>query len=87
MAREKKPKVVMTEGKRDIIQHLLQEYDIQTAEDIQDALYAKEITTRQIPDTLEDIYRFEASGGFISDVTDKILPQIKDWQNRPLREI
>ncbi len=31
-------KVVMTEGKRNIIQQLLQEYDIETAEDIQDAL-------------------------------------------------
>lgn len=38
--RKKKPvhKVVMTEGKRQIIQQLLQEYDIETAEDIQDAL-------------------------------------------------
>ena len=38
--REKKPvhKVVMTEGKRNIIQQLLQEYDIETAEDIQDTL-------------------------------------------------
>ena len=37
---EKKPvhKVVMTEGKRQIIHKLLQEYDIETAEDIQDAL-------------------------------------------------
>ena len=38
--RKKNPvhKVVMTEGKRQIIQQLLQEYDIETAEDIQDAL-------------------------------------------------
>ena len=38
--REKKPinKVVMTEGKRQIIQQLLQEYDIETAEGIQEAL-------------------------------------------------
>lgn len=172
MAKEKKPvhKVVMTDGKRNIIHQLLQEYDIQTAEDIQDALkdllggtikemmeaemdehlgygrsersdsedsrngykrkrvnssygsmeisvpqdrkstfepqvvkkrqkdisgidqkilsmYAKGMTTRQISDTLEDIYGFEASEGFISDVTDKILPQIEDWQNRPLSEV
>ena len=172
MAREKKPvhKVVMTEGKRSIIQQLLQEYDIQSAEDIQEALkdllggtikemmeaemddhlgyqksqrsdsddyrngykskrvnssygtmdiqvpqdrkstfepqvvrkrqkdistidqkiismYAKGMTTRQISETLEDIYGFEASEGFISDVTDKILPQIEDWQKRPLSEI
>lgn len=31
-------KVVMTKGKRNIIQQLLQEYDIETAQDIQDAL-------------------------------------------------
>ena len=36
--KEKKPlhKVQMTDGKRQIIQQLLQEYDIETAEDIQD---------------------------------------------------
>ena len=40
MAKEKKPvhRVQMTEGKRQIIQQLLQEYDIETVEDIQDAL-------------------------------------------------
>lgn len=38
--RERKPvhHVQMTEGKRAIIQQLLQEYDIETAEDIQSAL-------------------------------------------------
>ena len=38
--KEKQPihKVEMTEGKRQIIQQLLQEYDIETAEDIQEAL-------------------------------------------------
>ena len=161
-----KPKP-MTEGKRQIIQGLLNEYDIQTAEDVQEALkdllggtlkelmeaemdehlgyqksarsdgdnyrngykskrvntnygsmdidvpqdrnssfdpqvvkrrqkdisgidqkiismYSKGMTTRQISDTLMDIYGFDASEGFISDVTDKLLPQIEDWQNRPL---
>lgn len=40
MAREKKHdhKVQMTEGKRNIIHQLLEEYDILSAEDIQDAL-------------------------------------------------
>ncbi len=173
--REKKPvhHVQMTDGKRAIIQQLLQEYDIETAEDIQDALkdllggtikemmesemddhlgyskseridrseqtdyrngtkhkqvntsygsmmidvpqdrqstfepkvvkkrqkdisdidqkiismYAKGMTTRQISDTLMDIYGFDASEGFISDVTDKLLPQIEEWQNRPLDEM
>ena len=51
------------------------------------SMYAKGMTTRQISETLEDIYGFEASEGFISDVTDKILPQIEDWQKRPLAEV
>lgn len=172
MAKEKKPvhKVQMTEGKRNIIRQLLQEYEIESAQDIQDALkdllggtikemmeaemddhlgyeksersdsddyrngykskqinssygsmeiqvpqdrkstfqpqvvkkrqkdisdidqkiismYAKGMTTRQISDTLQDIYGFEASEGFISDVTDKLLPQIEEWQNRPLSDV
>lgn len=160
----------MTEGKRNIIHQLLEEYDIQSAEDIQEALkdflggtikemmeaemddhlgyekfqrsdsddyrngyktkrvnssygamkievpqdrrssfetkvvqkrqkdisdidskiismYAKGMTTRQISETIEDIYGFDVSEGIISDVTDKLLPQIEDWQNRPLDEI
>ena len=38
MARQKKPvyRVQMTEGKRNIICQLLEEYDIESAEDIQD---------------------------------------------------
>ena len=48
------------------------------------SMYAKGMTTRQIQETIEDIYGFETSEGFISDVTDKILPLIEDWQNRPL---
>ena len=172
MAKQKKPvhRVEMTEGKRNIIRQLLEEYDIETAEDIQDALkdllggtikemmeaekddhlgyeksqrsdnddyrngykrkqvnsrygsmdievpqdrkstfepqvvkkrqkdisdidqkiismYAKGMTTRQISETIEDIYGFETSESFISDVTDKILPQIEDWLNRPLDEV
>ena len=51
------------------------------------SMYAKGMTTRQISETIEDIYGFETSEGFISDVTDKILPQIEDWQNRPLDEV
>ena len=51
------------------------------------SMYAKGMTTRQISETIEDIYGFDVSEGFISDVIDKLLPQIEDWQNRPLDEI
>lgn len=164
-----KPKP-MTEGKRNLIQGLLQEYEIETAEDIQDALkdllsgtiqgmlesemdehlgyekyersdesnnrngsksktvrskygefkvdvpqdrqstfepsiipkrkkdisgiedkiismYAKGMTTTQISDMVEDIYGFEVSEGMVSDITDKLLPKIEEWQNRPLSSI
>lgn len=50
-------------------------------------MYAKEITTRQISDTIEDIYGFEVSEGMISDITDKLPPRIEDWQNRPLASV
>ena len=160
----------MTEGKRSIIQGLLQEYDIETAEDIRDALkdllsgtlkemmdaemdghlgygryersggpnyrnetkqkrvrskyggfevdvprdrqssfepqvlpkrkkdisaiddkiismYARGMTVRQISETIEDIYGFEVSEGTVSDITDKLLPKIEEWQNRPLSAV
>lgn len=48
------------------------------------SMYAKGMTTRQILDTLMDIYGFETSEGFISDVTDKLFPHIEKWQNRHL---
>ncbi len=51
------------------------------------SMYSKGMTTRQISETIEDIYGFEESEDFISDVTDKILPQIEDWQNRPLDKV
>ena len=51
------------------------------------SMYAKGMTTRQISETIEDIYGFDVSEGFICDVTDKILPQIEDWQNRPLDSV
>lgn len=51
------------------------------------AMYAKGLTTRQISEQIEDIYGFEVSEGFVSDVTDKLLPEIEDWQHRPLTSV
>ena len=45
------------------------------------------MTTRQISDQIEEIYGFECSEGFISDVTDKLLQDIEDWQDRPLDRV
>ena len=172
MARQKKPvhRVQMTEGKRNIIHQLLEEYDIQSAEDIQDALkdllggtikemmeaemddhlgyeksersdnddyrngykrkqvnsrygsmeievpqdrkstfepqvvkkrqkdisdidqkiismYAKGMTTNDIESHMRELYDIEISDSTISRITDKILPIVKEWQERPLEEI
>lgn len=34
------------------------------------------MSTKQISETVEDIYGFESSESFVSDVINKILPQI-----------
>lgn len=61
--------------------------DISAIDDKIISMYAKGMTTRQISETIEDIYGFEVSEGMISDVTDKLLPEIENWQNRPLSSI
>lgn len=61
--------------------------DISGIDDKIISLYAKGLTTRQISEEIEDIYGFECSESFISDVTDKILKEIDAWQKRPLDDI
>ena len=51
------------------------------------SMYAKGMTTRQIAEQMEEIYGFECSESFISNVTDKIIGEIGDWQKRPLDEV
>ncbi|MED4600923.1 IS256 family transposase [Paenibacillus validus] len=51
------------------------------------ALYAKGVSTRDIQDHLLNLYGVEVSPTLISNVTNKIVPIIKEWQNRPLQNI
>ncbi len=51
------------------------------------AMYARGLSTRQISEQVEDIYGFEVSEGMVSDITDKLLPQIEEWQKRPLCDV
>ena len=56
--------------------------------DIQDkvlSIYAKGMSQRDIADTIEDIYGFEISNETISEITDSVLEQLEEWQNRPLK--
>lgn len=61
--------------------------DISLNDDKIIAMYAKGMNTRQISETIEDIYGFEVSEGILSDITDKLLPRIEEWQNRPLSPV
>lgn len=45
-------------------------------------MYARGLTTRQISEQIEEIYGFECSEGFISDVTDKILGEISEYDEK-----
>ncbi|MFR9712156.1 IS256 family transposase [Paenibacillus sp. MB22_1] len=51
------------------------------------ALYAKGVSTREIQDHLQNLYGIEVSPTLISNVTNKIVPLIKEWQNRPLQGV
>jgi len=61
--------------------------DISAIDDKIISMYAKGMSTRQISETIEDIYGFDVSEGMISDITDKLLPEIEAWQNRPLSAV
>ena len=51
------------------------------------ALYAKGMSNRDIEDHLKNIYGIEVSATMISKITDKIIPEIKEWQTRQLEEV
>ncbi|MFB5266908.1 IS256 family transposase [Paenibacillus enshidis] len=51
------------------------------------AMYQKGMSTRDIEDHLRDIYGIDASPALISRITDKIMPQLMEWQSRPLSAI
>ncbi len=61
--------------------------DISKIDNIIISMYARGMSPKQISDQVEDIYGFDVSESFVSKVTDKILPEIKDWQNRILDSI
>ncbi len=61
--------------------------DVSGIEDQIISMYAKGMTVRDIQDHLQNIYGIETSPTLISNITDKILPVIREWQIRPLQEI
>jgi transposase-like protein len=48
------------------------------------SLYAKGMTTGDIANPLADVYGSEVSRDLVSRVTDAVVEQMQEWQNRPL---
>ena len=61
--------------------------DISGIEDKVISLYARGMTTRDIAVELQELYGINVSAEKISKITDRILPDIKEWQSRPLEPI
>lgn len=51
------------------------------------AMYAIGMSQRDIAETIEDIYGFEISHEMVSQITDCVLDELNDWQNRPLKRM
>lgn len=51
------------------------------------ALYARGMTVREIQAFLQEQYGVEVSPDLISEVTDAVMAEVKEWQNRPLERL
>ena len=51
------------------------------------SMYAKGMTTSDIESHMHELYDIDVSDTTISRITDKVLPLIKEWQERPLEEV
>lgn len=60
--------------------------DVSGMEDKILSMYAKGMSQRDISETIEEIYGFELSHETISNITDRVLDQVDEWQNRPLKK-
>ncbi|WP_436868720.1 transposase, partial [Mammaliicoccus sciuri] len=60
--------------------------DVSEIEDKVISMYAKGMSQRGISSTIEDIYGFSVSHEMISDITDAVIPEMEEWQTRPLEK-
>jgi putative transposase len=51
------------------------------------SMYALGMSYKDIKSHIEEIYQISVSSATINAITDKIIPKIKEWQNRPLESI
>jgi uncharacterized protein YqgQ len=61
--------------------------DVSAIEDKVIFLYSQEISTRDIQKTMREMYGIDVDDSRVSKITDKILPLVKEWQERPLQSV
>lgn len=61
--------------------------DVSGIEDKIISLYGRGLTTREINEQIQDLYGIEVSATMVSNITNQIIPEIKEWQERPLDEV
>ena len=69
---------------------LIKKYQNTITQDMEEkilSMYAKGMTTGDIESHMRELYDIDISDSTISRITDKILPIVKKWQERPLEEV
>ncbi|NLL52122.1 MAG: IS256 family transposase [Peptococcaceae bacterium] len=51
------------------------------------SLYAAGMSQRDIAEQIKKLYDVEISAELVSKISDKIIPQLNEWQNRPLESV
>ena len=51
------------------------------------SMYARGFSVRQISDQIKEIYGFDVSEGMVTAITNKLMPEIEEWQKRPLAAV
>jgi transposase-like protein len=50
-------------------------------------LYGKGMSFRDISEEIKEMYDVEISAMTLSEITDRVIPKVKEWQNRPLDDV
>ena len=50
-------------------------------------MYSRGMTTSDISEQVKQVYGVEISEGTVSNVTNRIIEHVKEWQNRPLEHV
>jgi transposase-like protein len=73
----------------DFAPQLIEKYstDISSIDDKIIFLYSQGLSTRDIKKTIYEIYGLDIDDTKVSRITDKILPVLREWQERPLESV